>query len=295
MGRVPKDCPFPECTAKNLVRLALHLSKVHKVKGEERKSWLIKAKEQSHGVLKTPDRLTNLATSRGKPTESSGEWWKEQSLLPFQPCSSICITGATGSGKTRFVYRLLTHAKGMYADEAPAHVMYCYGVHQSLYETMEKTLPNLTLHEGLPSTEELDEYTRDGRHKLIVLDDLMHAVIRNTEMELLFTQGCHHRKISIIFITQNLFAQGKSARTIHLNTWYLVLFKNVRDVSQIARLGRQLFPKRSHVLIDAYQDCMKEPYGYILMDMSPQVEDKYRLRTRVFPGEDPIIYIPKNQ
>lgn len=42
--------------------------------------------------------------------------------IPFQPCSSMCISGQTGCGKTRFVYRLLTHLDEMYAGEPPKKI-----------------------------------------------------------------------------------------------------------------------------------------------------------------------------
>ena len=72
----------------------------------------------------------------------------------------------------------------------------------------------------------------------------MHKVTQDKEIELLFTQGTHHRCVSVILITQNLYPGGKHARTIALNTWYMVLMKNLRDVSQVGILGRQLYPGR---------------------------------------------------
>ncbi len=51
-----------------------------------------------------------------------------------------------------------------------------------------------------------------------------------------------------------------------------------------------VIPRRSHALIEAYEDCMKGTYNYLIIDMTPGGEDEYRLRTRVFPGEDPIVY-----
>ena len=91
----------------------------------------------------------------------------------------------------------------------------------------------------------------DRRHKLIVIDDLMHRVVQDKEMELLFTQGTHHRCVSVILITQNLYPGGKHARTIALNTWYTVLMKNLRDVSQVGILGRQLYPGRGKAFMKA--------------------------------------------
>lgn len=155
---------------------------------------------------------------------------------------------------------------------------------------MEQRFPNLRVHHGLPSNEVIEELTSDRQHALIVLDDLMHRVVRDADMELLFTQGCHHRRLSVVFITQNLFPKVSRSRTIALNTYYLILMKNARDASQISMLSRQLYPGCSSLLVEAYRDATKQPFGYLVVDTSPRGEDKYRLRTNIFPGEAPIVY-----
>ncbi len=205
------------------------------------------------------------------------------------------ISGGTGAGKTMFAFRLLKNLSGLYVDDPPVETLYCYGIYQPLFDEMKRTLNNFTLHQGLPSPSELDEYTKDRRHHLIILDDLMQQVIKNDEMELLFTQGCHHRRISCYFLTQNVMPQGKNSRNIALNTWYLVLMKNVRDALQITYVGRQIFPGKPKYLQSAYEDSMKESgHPYLMVDLSPYANDKYRVRTRIFPGEFPIIYLPKS-
>ena len=220
-------------------------------------------------------------------------WWETASLIPLQPCSSMMISGATGSGKTTWVYHMLQHLKEMYIAEPPVAILYCYGIYQPLFDEMRQKLANFTLHQGLPTSQEIEEYTEDKHHRLIILDDLMQQVIKNDEMELLFTQGCHHRRLSVIFISQNLIPQGKNSRNIALNTWYLVLLKNIRDALQVAYLGRQIFPGKSKYLSEAYEDSIRRE-GYLLIDMSPTADERYRVRTRIFPGEFPIIYLPKS-
>ena len=211
--------------------------------------------------------------------------------LPFETCSSICISDQTGSGKTQWVYKFLTHINKMYSKDPPSKVLYCYGIHQDLFDDMERSVPNFQSRQGLPTVEELDEFTRDKRHKLIIIDDLMHEVMGNRNMELLFTQGTHHKCVSVILITQNLYPGGKHARTIALNTWYMVLMKNLRDVSQVSILGRQLYPGKSKRFLQAYKDALNSnKFGYFVVDMSPHAEDKYLLRSHIFQGEDPIIY-----
>lgn len=202
----------------------------------------------------------------------------------------MIISGATGSGKSTWIYNFLQNIDDMYTDQSPEKVLYCYGIYQDLFIDMERNCPRLSFHQGIPTREEMEDFTANGKHNLIVLDDLMHVVVDNAEMELLFTQGCHHRKLSVIFVTQQLFYQGKKARTIALNTWYMVLLKNLRNVAQVSTLGRQLFPGKGNALANAYQDCLKTPYGYLVVDMAPNTNDLYRLRTNVFPGEDPLIY-----
>jgi hypothetical protein len=202
-------------------------------------------------------------------------------VFPFLPCNSTWVTGQTGSGKTRFVFQLLKTVNDMYVEDPPNEIMYCFGIHQPLFEEMEKTIPNITFHQRLPSPEVIDEFTADSLHRLIVLDDLMHRVAQIVAMELLFTQGCHHRRLSVLFITQNIFPRGTKSRTIALNTTYLVMMKNVRVVSHVTTLGRQLFPGRSKILASAFADATSLAFGYLVMDMSPNSEDTYRLRTRV--------------
>jgi len=89
------------------------------------------------------------------------------------------------------------------------------------------------------------------RHRLIVLDDLMYRVVQNVDME------CHHRRLSVVFITQNIFPRGTKSRTIALNTTYLVMMNNIR----VATLGRQLFPGRSKILTSALSDATSLPFG----------------------------------
>ena len=85
-------------------------------------------------------------------------------VFPFLPCSSTCVTGQRGSGKTRFVFQLLKTVKDMYVEDPPNEIMYCFGIHQPLFEEMEKTIPSITFHQGLLSPEVIDEFTADRRH-----------------------------------------------------------------------------------------------------------------------------------
>ncbi len=169
---------------------------------------------------------------------------------------------------------------------APKRVVYCYGIWQPVFEEMERTERDVIFHKGVPSP----ELWEGGDHTLLVLDDISREVISNPEMEKVFVQGTHHAGLTCVFVTQNLYMAGKHARTIALNTTYNVLFRNPRDASQVQTLGRQLFPGKSAAFKEAYADATRAPYGYLVVDLSPIVDERYRVRTHIFPGECPVLY-----
>ena len=199
----------------------------------------------------------------------------------FNTPTTIIISGATGSGKTTWLKKVLQNASLF--KTKPDRIVYCYGVWQDSFKDMHE----VEFRKGLdiPGND-------GGDHMIIVLDDLMSQVVQSPSAESLFTEGSHHRNITVIFILQNLFQQGKHARTIMLNSHYIVLFKNPRDIQQVRILGRQLGQEKA--VEEAYKDCMKKPYGYLMIDLSPHnTTDDFKLKTDIFPSQDLVIYLPR--
>ena len=215
---------------------------------------------------------------------------KETVALPFEEASTVCISGATKSGKTSWLHKLLKNKEAMFTVPV-SKILYCYGIYQPLFDQMLKDVRDISFHEGLPTEEEVKEFT-DANHNLVIIDDLSDEAVKNPDVEKLFTRGAHHLNTSVFFVSHNCFRQGKCARTIALNTHYTVLFKNIRDGQQIACLGKQMFPGNKDALVEAYKDATSEKYGYLVIDCTANGKDTFRLRTKIFPGEDPWVYIP---
>jgi len=116
----------------------------------------------------------------------------------------------------------------------------------------------------------------------IVVDDHMSDV--NQLVAYIFTKISHYRNVSILYLTQNLFDKNKYARTINLNAQYLVFFKNCRDAGQFAIFARQMYPTCWKFAVEGYKDATSVPCGYLLVDLNPDQDERYRLRTNVFPG-----------
>ena len=146
--------------------------------------------------------------------------------------------------------------------------------------------------EGIPMDE--NEIVSDvSVPHLIVFDDML-GEKDEEKIKLWFTRKGHHRNASVIYITQNMFQQSKSSRTISLNSRYMILFRNERDKNQIKTLDQQM--QTPHLLL-AYEDATLLDHGYLVVDFHSRTNKELRLRTDIFhrwytEGDDrgPIVY-----
>ena len=105
---------------------------------------------------------------------------------------------------------------------------------------------------------------------LIVLDDLMDSAY-SAKISQLFTKGSHHRNISLVLFTQNLFHQGPSSRDISLKSKYIVVFKNPRNKTQIVHLALQVYPENISSFHKTYLDVCKDPHSYLFLDFMQSI------------------------
>jgi hypothetical protein len=69
------------------------------------------------------------------------------------------------------------------------------------------------------------------------------------------------------------------------------MFKNPRDRSQISFLARQMYPKQSKFLEEAYLDATNIPHGYLFIDLKQTTPNELRILTNVFSKT--LFYVPK--
>ncbi|KAF4529784.1 hypothetical protein B566_EDAN018052 [Ephemera danica] len=185
------------------------------------------------------------------------------------PFTSI-IAGPTGCGKSVFVSKFLKHIKEM-IDVDIREIIWCYGESQPLHaELQEMVSIPIKFNEGLP---DLNDIAPDTQARLLIIDDLMRE--SNGSVVDIFSKGSHHRNISIIFITQNIFYQGKGSRDMSLNAHYSV------------------YPENPKFIHDSFLDATSSAHSYLLFDMKQSTPDAFRFRTAIFPGESNWVYVPK--
>ena len=172
----------------------------------------------------------------------------------------------------------------------PSIINYYYAEFQQVFNEIKAIVPFINFHEGLPTNDAFDV-----KNQLIVLDDLMNESKDNQEIMDIFTKKSHHRNISIILITQNIFSRGSCIRTMSLNSHYLILFNNPRDRSQIKYLSRQISPSNTRYIEEAFSDATSKSHGYIVFDLRQQTPEILRLRSNIFQesGEPMVVYVKR--
>lgn len=209
--------------------------------------------------------------------------------MPF----SCIVCGPSNSGKSFFIKLLLENF--MYSmSKIPEQIVWCYTCWQPLYDELSNKI-NIRFVQGIPDSLCNDELFPPHKTNLLVIDDLMETASKNEEIEKAFTKYTHHRNLSVIYLVQNLFFQGRSSRTINLNTNYMVLFKNPRDKLQISILARQMYPSNNKYFLECYQDATARPYGYLFVDLKATTPEEFRLRSGLFSWENPAVYVPKKK
>ena len=168
----------------------------------------------------------------------------------------------------------------------PTKVIYCYGDYQKEFDELP---PRVELTEGFP--DHLNDMVRGHDHSLVVLDDLMSQCSNDQRVVDLFMRGLHHRRISMLYLTQNLFPPGKLSRMISLNSHYFVIFRNLCDSLCISTLAKQMFSGRTDYLMESFRDATSRPYGYLIIDCHQLTPENMRLRMNILPGERQIAYV----
>ncbi len=214
----------------------------------------------------------------------------------FKHPFTAVLSGSTGSGKTEWMMRFLQHIDAL-VDNPPRRILYCYGELNERVLALQRgehvsSGTQMETHSGLPSEEFVRKRGIESNASLLlVLDDLM-VGMDGQLLDTLFTRGSHNWGVSVVLITQHLFA--RELRTARNNSHYLILMRNPAGELQVRNLATQLFPHRGAYFLEAYRDATREMFSYLIVDVHPSTEEAHRLKTHIYPDERPVIvYVPR--
>ena len=202
----------------------------------------------------------------------------------FKHPFAAVLAGPTMSGKSTWVKQLLENAMTMISPP-PARIIWLYKRWQPLYTQLQRTVPAIEFTEGIPPDVKEETFLDTRFPTLIIIDDLMKSATTDQDVCDLFTEGAHHRNLSVICLLQNIFYKAKGTRTMNLNCQYLIIFKNPRDIQQFSILARQMYGASWKKFLDVYKEAVSKPYGHLLIDLKQDTPESKRLVKNIFDSQ----------
>lgn len=173
------------------------------------------------------------------------------------------------------------------ASKPPETIIYVYHSWQDKYDTMKQQV-NYFLEDDELLPSKIEKLTENKR-SLLVLDDMLSSGNLKYFVKL-FTVQARHNNMSVIFLSQLMFSGGilgESLRVISINTDYLVILKNNRNLKQISTLAQQISPGNYKTIVSIYEAATRaEGYSYLLLDLTHSCPAELRYRSHLFdqPG-----------
>ena len=209
----------------------------------------------------------------------------------------IFSVGPSNCGKTSFAVNLIRYRRILFDEDIKKIIIVTPHEQSIFYELKENEgKENVDILNKLPTYEQIENLA--DRHKnhglILLLDDVMEEMDSKLQLSRIFTQLCHHKHLTCILCVQNLFFQSNDYRNMSLNTSYLSLFNNPKDVRQISTLGGRMDPGNTNRFVDAYRRATAKPYSYLFIDYRQETPNFMRLRTNILPTDkEPMtIYVP---
>ena len=157
-----------------------------------------------------------------------------------KPCS-VVVAVPSGGGKTEWLEQVLKDKKLFYPPSKK--IVYCYDRWQPRFDRVKKQ-SKVKFYKGLPPGGALAKWFKPQDHGILIMDDLMEEGGSDKRVLDLFTKDSHHRGITALYLTQDLFPPGKNAKTINRNAHYVICFKCPRDTTGIRNLLLQVYPEK---------------------------------------------------
>ena len=207
----------------------------------------------------------------------------DKDQLKFRDCTNFLISGCTQSGKSTFVKRLLTHSKELFITN-PEICLFSYSHWQPAYNELQQQWGDkIVFMEDLPKEEYLRDTMKDYKHGIFVADDKATQIPESAFFMDLLTRYGHHFNLSNVMLVQDPSLNGKMKSVLSKNFHVNVLMKSPRDRNYVRNLAIMLNDYKC--LTQAYDDATKEKYGYLVIDLHPQAEDRLKYRSFIFPDD----------
>ena len=207
--------------------------------------------------------------------------------VKFQKSSNLILSGCSQSGKSVWAKNFILNAKDLF-EIPPTVCVFVYTHRQPIYDEIQKAMGDkIIFTEQLPSEEDLAALMANHDHGMFIADDKAGEIGTNKFFYDLLTRMAHHLRLSTLLIVQDAALNGKLRSSILKNTHVNIVMRSPRERMYLRNLAIMLNDYKC--VMEAYDDCMKEPYSYLIIDTHPNSCDEYRYRSKIFKHDGPCV------
>ena len=209
--------------------------------------------------------------------------FKEVDFELFEEPERLIVSGNSGAGKSQLVYNLLEKYYNKFDK------ILLSGGDLSFYEKLPPHISaNIEFYEDV--IDPFQFVTRNGHKVLYICDDLQDEVFKSKHISKAFRTG-RHFNLSLILLTQSIFARQPYFRDITLNVTGIILLKS-RDLNSVEILLRQIYGKlHAKNALAAYIKATSTPYGHILFDLKITTPIELSVRSNILKSQFPYITV----
>lgn len=211
-------------------------------------------------------------------------------IIPTTERVFMCITGASGTGKTQLILSMLTINPNIKIKTMTTFqpnykkIVYFYRHWQSVYNDFMQRLGPETIEfqqcAGVDAIENLYSEQRTELTTLLIFDDSCEEILESAEFANLATSG-RHKGLHVIFIKHNMYQQGKYSVTVDKNTTHIILMKSPRIGKQLKILGNEIDGASVSFLDDCYKKATSRRFGHLLIDLTPGCNEFLRFCSEI--------------
>ena len=127
----------------------------------------------------------------------------------FKHPTKIQVSGLTRWGKTRLVRRILEE---QLIQPFATCIIWVYSEWQPDYDLIQEGYSGIEFRKGWH--DEIFDSLSPEKRNILVLDDQLIVASSSSSVADRFTKGSHHKNLTVIYLVQIVYNQGKGQRTI---------------------------------------------------------------------------------
>ena len=250
-----------------------HVLRNHELKKHKSESDNVK----SGTIIQSSETITSNIDAEAQPSFYN---------IQLDQYFKIFISGPSKSGKSYFVGELLSNLEG-FTKKKPSQIIYIFSFWQKKFEEIRQlNLVDVFLQGGSELEQRLSQFT-SNQDTLLIFDDQMNNKETLQYIANLFSVEARHTKLSLIFISQKIFFNSDSLRSIRENSDYWILFKNPKNVASVGYISSQM--TKNSTLANIFTAATEKAHSYLFIDTRQEASSYTQYLSSLFNRSHSVI------